>query len=159
MLISDPSLFYNVPYTASNSGSLPGDLVTVLQTGTSPFSKEKLQVRMLLTPTSLQFWKKAKKKLLGEAPLALCWTETEPQVEKKGKDADSHFRLGVIFPSQRWPLVVKSESERFKFLQKINDAIKSSLKLDHVPAGTLENRRGFIVTLSRTNVAFLGVFF
>lgn len=112
----------------------------MLQTGTSPFSKEKLQVRMLLTSTSLQFWKKAKKKLIGESPLALCWTETETHLEKKGKEADSHFRLGVIFPSQRWPLVVKSEAERFKLLQKINDAIKVALKSDVVPAGTLRNR-------------------
>lgn len=93
---------------------------------------------MVLSSTSLHFWKKAKKKLLGEASLRLVWTEIEAVTEKRGKDADSHFRLGVIFPSQRWSLVFKSEVERNKLLQKINDAIKAELKTDVVPAGTLE---------------------
>lgn len=137
-------------YSVVVPGTLPGDVVTVLHTGTSPFSKEKIQVRLVLTSSSIQFWKKAKKKLIGESSLALCWTESEIQLGKKVKENEAHFRFGVIFPSQRWPIVVKSEAERTKLLQKIHDAIKITLKKDIVPAGT--SRKGTFFDSARRSV-------
>jgi CRP-like cAMP-binding protein len=122
------------PELAVNAASLADCVVTVLQSASSPFAKEKIQVRLIIDATSIQFWKKSRKKPIVSIPLSLCWTDTDIQLSKRNKDLDQSCCFEVVLPSQRWPLLAKTESERNKLLQCINDSIKSHLKIDQVPS-------------------------
>lgn len=121
-----------------STGAVVDVLLTMLQNGASPFAKEKVQVRLVVTSNWLQFWKKSKKKRLMAVPLSLVWTERELQLTKKNKDVDLNCGFEVVLPSQRWPLIAKTEAERNKLLQSIDDAIMSYLQMSTVPNGTRE---------------------
>lgn len=116
-------------------------LVTMLQNGANPFAKEKVQVRLVVTSNWLQFWKKSKKKRLMAVPLSLVWTERDLQLTKKNKDVDLNCGFEVVLPSQRWPLIAKTEAERNKLLQSIDEAIMAYLQTNTVPLGTSKTRR------------------
>jgi hypothetical protein len=116
-------------------------LLTVIQGSASAFSKEKTQVRLIVTTTSLQIWKKSKKKRIASLPLSLVWTEEEIQLPKRSKDVDSSGCFEIVLPTQRWLVMAKSESEKTKVLQHIHDSIKSLLKSATLPLGTPEKSR------------------
>ena len=111
-------------------------LLTVIQASASTFSKEKTQVRLIVTTASLQIWKKSKKKRIASLPLSLVWTEEDVALPKKGKEFDLSSCFALILPSQRWLIMAKSELEKTKVLQHIHDAIKSLLKTSTLPLGT-----------------------